>query len=44
MTDEQKQAALATLFGAEAIQEMNVLLDQGAEELQRYTDELNNSE
>ena len=44
MTNEQKQAALTTLFGAEAIQEMNILLAAGSDELSRYTEELINSD
>jgi TP901 family phage tail tape measure protein len=40
MTDEEKQRTLATLFGAEAIQEMNILLSTGSTKLQDYTNDL----
>ena len=42
-TDKQKQAALSTLFGAEAIQEMNILLDAGSDTLKTYTQSLADS-
>lgn len=44
MTDKQKQATLATLFGGEAIQEMNILLAEGAGKIRYWTDELENAE
>lgn len=44
MTDEQKQMALSTLFEAEAIQEMNILLSTGSTKLQEYTSELSDAE
>ena len=44
MTDKEKQKTLATLFGAEAIQEMNILLATGSDKLQTYTNKLKNSE
>lgn len=40
MTDEEKQRTLATLFGAEAIQEMNILLSKGSVELTKYSNKL----
>lgn len=43
MTDEQKQSALATLFGAEAIQEFNVLLSAGSDGLTKYTNDMKNA-
>jgi TP901 family phage tail tape measure protein len=36
-TDEFRQGALATLFGAEAIQEWNILLGAGSEKLREWT-------
>lgn len=42
-TDAQKQQAISTIFGAEAIQEINVLLAAGSDELRAYTAELENS-
>jgi TP901 family phage tail tape measure protein len=39
-TDEYKQFVLSTLFGMEAIQEMNVLLAIGSEGINEYTQEL----
>jgi TP901 family phage tail tape measure protein len=43
-TDKQKQSALATLFGAEAIQEINILMAEGADKIRYWTGELENSE
>lgn len=43
LTDKQKQAAITTLFGAEAIQEINVLLSAGSEQLVEYTQKLKDS-
>ena len=40
MTDQQRQAAIATIFGAEAMQEINVLLAAGSEQLESYTKQL----
>jgi len=39
-TSKQKQAALTTIFGAEAIQEYNILLSKGSKELAEYTKEI----
>ena len=43
MTMEQKQNTLATLFGAEAIQEWNILLETGSDRLSEYSGELADS-
>ena len=43
LTSEQKQAAIATLFGAESLQEVNILLETGSEELAKYQNSLENS-
>lgn len=40
LSDEARQAAIANIFGAEAVQEINILLAQGSDELERYTEEL----
>jgi TP901 family phage tail tape measure protein len=40
MTQQQKQFYLSTLFGSEAIQEWNILLATGSDELASYTDKL----
>ena len=42
-TDVQKQAALATIFGGEAIQELNILMSAGADTIVDYTGKLANS-
>ena len=39
-TDEFRQGALATLFGAEAIQEWNILLGAGSQRLREWTREM----
>lgn len=39
-TDEFRQGALATLFGAEAIQEWNILLGAGSQKLSEWTREM----
>jgi len=44
LTQEQRMAAISTLFGAESIQEINVLLAAGSDELGRYTEQLENSD
>ncbi len=44
LTSEQKQSAIATIFGMEAVQEMNILLDKGGSELTKYADGLRNSQ
>lgn len=44
LTQEQKMNALSTIFGMEAIQEMNVLLGAGAGQLNEYTDMMKNSD
>ena len=36
LDDQQQQAALSSIFGAEAIQEFNILLNAGADELEAY--------
>lgn len=38
--DKQRQSALTTIFGAEAIQEFNILLSAGSAELAQYTEEV----
>lgn len=43
LTQEQRMAYTATLFGAEAIQEINVLLAAGSTQLSDYTKELQNA-
>lgn len=43
LTAEQKQGAIATIFGAEAIQEINVLMATGADGIREYTKELEDS-
>lgn len=43
MTDEQRQAALSTIFGAEAIQEINILLSEGGEKIRHWTEQLDNA-
>jgi len=43
-TKQQKAAALATIFGSESTAGWTVLLDKGADELEAYTKELENSE
>ncbi|MCH2079070.1 phage tail tape measure protein [Prochlorococcus sp. ALOHA_ZT_50] len=42
-TSVQKQAALATIFGGEAIQELNILMSAGAGTIVNYTEALENS-
>ena len=44
LNDQQKQAALSTVFGSEAIQEMNILLAEGASKIRYWTNELENAE
>lgn len=44
LTDKQRQAALSTLFGAEAIQEINILLSEGSERIRDWTGKLDNAE
>lgn len=43
LTDEQRQQAISILFGAEAIQEFNVLLSNGSAKLADYTKQLTDS-
>lgn len=43
-TSQQKQSALASLFGAEAIQEVNILMAEGADKIRYWSDELEHSE
>ncbi len=44
LNDKQKQAALSTIFGNEAIQEMNILLAEGSDKIRYWTDELDNAD
>lgn len=44
MNDKQRQAALSTLFGAEAIQEINILLAEGSGKIKYWTEELDKAE
>ncbi len=44
MTSQQKQAALSTIFGSEAIQEMNILLAEGSNKIRYWTSELDNAQ
>ncbi|BDD11650.1 hypothetical protein FUAX_40820 (plasmid) [Fulvitalea axinellae] len=44
LNDKQRQAALSTVFGSEAIQEMNILLAEGSEKIRYWTGELENAE
>lgn len=37
LTDKQKQAALSVIFGAEAIQEFNILIAAGSDQIRNYT-------
>ena len=37
LTDQQKMAALSTLFGAQAVKQMSVLVDVGSDKLDAYT-------
>ena len=41
LSDEQKATALTTIFGADAIQGANVLIEQGAGGIRKYTDQVN---
>ncbi|MBD8485386.1 phage tail tape measure protein [Frigoribacterium sp. CFBP 8759] len=41
LTDEQRNAALAQIFGNDAIRSANVLYGQGAEGIQKYIDQTN---
>jgi len=43
-TAEQRVAAVSTIFGSEAIQEMSILLNEGAGKIKYWTDELDNAE
>ena len=43
LTDEQRQAALAQIFGSDAVRAANVLYDEGAEGIQKYIDQTNDS-
>lgn len=40
LNDKQRQAFIQTVFGAEAMQEINILLDEGADSLRSYTSEI----
>lgn len=40
LTPRQRQAALTTIFGAEAIQEFNILLNEGSGRIREYTAEI----
>ncbi|WP_053404998.1 phage tail tape measure protein [Persicobacter sp. CCB-QB2] len=44
LTTKQQQAALSTIFGNEAIQEMNILLAAGSDQIRYWTQELENAE
>lgn len=41
LTPEQRNAAMATIFGADAVRAANVLYEQGAEGIQEWTDKVN---
>jgi len=43
LTDEQRNAALATIFGSDAIRGALVLYNQGSDGIQRYTDQINHA-
>lgn len=43
LTDEQRNAALATIFGTDAIRSANVLYTQGAAGIKKYVDQTNDS-
>lgn len=43
LTPEQRNAALATIFGADAVRAANVLYENGAEGIQDWTDKVNDS-
>lgn len=43
LTDEQRNAALATIFGNDALRSANVLYNQGAQGIQKYIDQTNDS-
>ena len=44
LTNQQKQSALATIFGAESIQEINILMAKGSDHLRRYADGLSEAQ
>ena len=41
LTDEQRQAALATMFGSDAVRAASVLYDQGAAGIENWTQQVN---
>ena len=43
LTQEQRAAAISTLFGAEAYQEVNILLEEGSDALRQYEQDLTNT-
>lgn len=43
MTDEQKNATLATIFGQDAIRAATVLYEEGAAGIEKWTDEVNDA-
>lgn len=43
MTQEQKAATIAAIFGADAYAEINILLNSGTDALKDFTKELENS-
>ncbi len=43
LTDEQQQAALANIFGLEAMKQVQTLMGEGSEGLGEYTEELRNA-
>lgn len=44
LSDKQRTAAVSTIFGAEAIQEMSILLAEGGDKLRYWTNELDNAD
>ena len=42
-TQQQKQEALSVIFGSEALKDMNPLINAGAEEIRKWTGELENA-
>ncbi|MCA4132969.1 phage tail tape measure protein [Arthrobacter sp. M4] len=43
LSDEQRNAALKTIFGSDAVRAANVLYEQGAEGIQKWTDAVNDA-
>lgn len=44
LTMKQRQAAISTLFGTEAVQEMNILLAEGSDRLRSFTEQMDNAD